>query len=304
MAEQRYVIIRGEVFTWEEKEPFERSGCSVAGAIEYRPEQNTMRCHECGEWHVKLYSHIAHKHPGGTSAYKHSHFLRSKTSLQRTQEKKNDPKQVAARIRGQERLRELRADPDWMAWWKTRLSEGSKGWGHKMEFLNQNNRCPAQTILKLQQLAVKLDRVPRHSDNVSLANALQVRFGSFSKGLEAAGFTPNTKFTPNQKFYSQPILREALIDFYVRNGRVPGWNDFGRGGRLASANTYVHHYGSMAAALDDAGLGLVNNSHVEMTVSEWAPGYQELEKALSVLPKPTRGRPVGAYRRVQYNRLA
>lgn len=49
----RHVILMDAVFRWEEKAPFEPSGKSVLGALEYNKACETVRCHECGDWFAK-----------------------------------------------------------------------------------------------------------------------------------------------------------------------------------------------------------------------------------------------------------
>lgn len=75
MQKQRYVIIRGQVFRWEEKAPFAPSGKSIEGAIEYDRDKESLKCHECGDWHRGLAGHVASLHkekqgaPWGTREY-------------------------------------------------------------------------------------------------------------------------------------------------------------------------------------------------------------------------------------------
>jgi hypothetical protein len=46
MSKQRYVIICGQVFRYEDKSPFVPSGRSVNGALEYDKSGESIKCHE------------------------------------------------------------------------------------------------------------------------------------------------------------------------------------------------------------------------------------------------------------------
>ena len=80
MAKQRYVIVRGQVFRWEEKEPFTPSGKSVKGALEYDREAEKLKCHECGRWKSGLGGHVR-VHGITSREYKLRHSLRLVTGL-------------------------------------------------------------------------------------------------------------------------------------------------------------------------------------------------------------------------------
>lgn len=75
------VIIRGHVFDYAEKAPFVTSGKSVLGALEYNPETETVKCHECGEWFSSIGKHCFHIHEIPAVDYKVKHGLQQITPL-------------------------------------------------------------------------------------------------------------------------------------------------------------------------------------------------------------------------------
>src|SRR5215831_15274387 len=81
-SKQRYVIIHGQVFRWEEKAPFVRSGRSLLGALEYDDETEALKCHQCGQRFKMLSQHIRQAHSSlGIGQYKAKHGLRMRSPL-------------------------------------------------------------------------------------------------------------------------------------------------------------------------------------------------------------------------------
>lgn len=76
-----YVLIHGSVFPRQTKEPFEPSGKSIRGALEYDRATDRVRCHECGEWYGMLAPHLKTRHLMGIREYRLDHGLAMQTAL-------------------------------------------------------------------------------------------------------------------------------------------------------------------------------------------------------------------------------
>lgn len=246
MSSQRYVIIRGQVFRWEEKAPFVSSGKSVHGAIEYDREAEKVKCHECGEWFRKIGIHIKNSHPiSSVPNYKSKHGIRRCSSLStpdlRAQMSSNAKRN--SKFIGNYNNRK----------YLTIKSAAPRG-GVGPEYYNEKGYCPVQIPNKIIAKAAELGRTPAGSDfKPGFLSAARARYGSWSKACQAAGLQPNAL---HGKRYSHELLREALMDFYVLNQRLPRRTEWGNG-RLASDVTYRTYFGSIPAAYEVAGLGLV-----------------------------------------------
>lgn len=249
MKHASHVIIRGQVYRWEEKAPFVPSGKSIEGAIEYDRENETIRCHACGKWFGCLGLHVAQSH-GSCRDYRLEHGLRITTSLLAPA--------IQEKFRSRGIPRPLTADARALG---SALSRASRSRAKSIargrpqtELRNEHNRCPPQTILKIQALAAELGHTPTcdEAGDVLLGIARQ-RFGSWNKALVAAGMSPNLTLKTDE------LLIESLRDFYVLNGRLPKRSECGDG-RLGGYSTYCRRFGSLAAAYAEAGLGMVYQS--------------------------------------------
>lgn len=255
MSQQRYIMIRGEVFRWEEKEPFVVSGHSVHGAVEYSLVEDKLKCHDCGEWYQNLSGHTAHAHQSSRD-FKIRHGLNITSPLIVPSLRAARKKCFASLSPEQRRANLQKARAAWT---------GEKNYAPKQlgEGINFNGTCLAQTILKLQALACDLGRTPTEDDAPKpLYYAVHNRFGSWNRGLIAAGID-----VINVAKFGKPQLREILRDFYVLNKRLPKKSEYGTG-RLPVDATYRRHYGSMAAAYADAGLALVGRKTIELEAKE------------------------------------
>lgn len=243
---QRYVILRGQVFRWEEKEPFETSGRSVRGALEYDRVIDKVKCHECGEWFRSMAFHLSQRHQMVTRDYKYRHGLRSNTGL--------CSPLISEKMRNIARSRKVTGSLksstiDAVA--ARRQSPSQKGRKYNFqEVLNERGHCKAQTVKLLRQLAEELGRAPKYRDDHKLALRVSAHFGSWKAGLSEIHMQPNA---PGQPAYSASLLRESVIEFYVLNRRLPRTSDFGRG-RLASLATYNKTFGGFARLFRECGL--------------------------------------------------
>lgn len=84
---ETHVIIAGNLFAWQDKAPYVRSGHSVLGALEHDAKTDTVKCHQCGEWFRSIGHHIFNQAKGGSSthttvrAYRIRHGFRIKSSI-------------------------------------------------------------------------------------------------------------------------------------------------------------------------------------------------------------------------------
>ena len=248
-TQQRYVIIRGLVYRWEEKQPYTGSGTSLLGALEYDRESDAVRCHECGEWHSYLGNHVAKYHPDLTAReYKIKHGLTARHALV------GERAGIALRNRGS-RQEQTNSLAGYMAMVKRGERQPPKAPPsyHRITatLRNERNTCRDQCLFRLQNLVVDIGCVPvSRQIPRNLRDNLALHFGNVTNALKLLGVEPN------KVCYTKDILIESLRDFYVLNQRLPRRREWGTG-RLVTIKTYQNHFGSVAASYEAAGLALV-----------------------------------------------
>lgn len=241
MSKQRYVIMLGQVFRWEEKAPFVESGKSVEGAVEYDLDTGKCKCHECGEWYSRLDIHTSRSpaHPSPRE-YKIARRLQLSRTIGLT--RKNPHAKLHPGMRPGALSREI----------IQRGVASRRAFPYRShEKRNEQGTCLAQIITHLQAKAAELGRTPRQEDIApKILYSVANRFGTFSRALAAAGLELN------RVYRSKESLIEILRDFYVLNQRLPGKKDWGTG-RLPFDGVYSRNFGSLPAAYAAAGLRLV-----------------------------------------------
>lgn len=240
MKQQRYVMIRGQVFRWEEKAPFVESGESVLGAVEVNPETRESKCHECGGWFKKIGSHLSGMadHPGARE-YKTRHGLRLGSGVGFDNQ----------------RVHNLRSAFTPETSKKARAARRTHGGSQGAEYRNAMGTCDAQIPFRLQEWVAQHGKIPTAADvGRGFAEAARVRYGSWNRALEAAGMETKGRHRP--KIYGAAIIVEMLRDFYVYNQRLPHDREWGHG-RLPGRTTVYRIFGSIKALYEAAGLGLV-----------------------------------------------
>ncbi|KRT87142.1 MULTISPECIES: homing endonuclease associated repeat-containing protein [Bacillus] len=105
----------------------------------------------------------------------------------------------------------------------------------------------------LQQRANELGRSPQKSE-VKQAGIIARRFGSFKKGLEAAGLSPH------KNGYTKEKLIEIVQQKAKELGRPPRMHEF------KQANSVIHRFGSYKEGLKAA--GLIPNSYTKEQLIE------------------------------------
>ena len=178
--EQRHVIIRGHVFPYEEKQPFVVSGMSVLGALEYNESDDTTKCHECGEWSHGLGWHLR-SHGIKPREYKAKHGIRQSSAL------------AGLRIRKThfELAKRLTIQGKGILSTKTRHPRPI---AKSAEWHNQNSRCNAQLLFRLQVVAATVGHTPNRADLRASGvhhSTLQRAFGSIENAMRLAELEPN-----------------------------------------------------------------------------------------------------------------
>lgn len=185
-----HVLIRGHVFTYEEKAPFVKSGVSVLGALEYDFQNDHVKCHECGQWFTSIGAHLSNgwgAHGDLTVAeYKKRHGINLRGSGLVAIGAREAFKRRAVTLRNQRR------EP-----FKSNLSgKEFSGKSHVAsswkERKNVNARCQAQTIFRIQVLAAELGRTPTKRELAEAGlHSLWRDFGNYSTAMEECGLVPN-----------------------------------------------------------------------------------------------------------------
>lgn len=233
---KRYVRINGEIFLYELKAPFVSSGCSISGGIEYRKYDDTLKCHECGDWYKNLGLHSRNSHGLTAEQYKQKHGMRRKTSLvcERMREVciKNMVSLNAANggspVNQDPQLRE-RANNALVA-----AGRGARRSKLTDETRNSKMLCQAQVMARVKDLADSLGRTPSVAD---LREAdLSVSQVMFSLGCSTAtdamamcGLVPNRKGESPFTGYTEEMCFALLEAFLSSKGRRPTCSDQNRG---------------------------------------------------------------------------
>jgi hypothetical protein len=177
---QRYVILRNQVFQWEEKEPFTKSGKSILGALEYDREKDAVKCHECGEWfHYIGGSHLMRKHSMTARQYRQCHSLRVRTGL-------CSPAYFNQHSDHMRRLYESGRlcsgpGPSHQHLHKSRGHRGPHSYG---ETRNEQNACKAQTLACIQQIAA--DPLTEHQPCSDGSCSIPAQYDASAHGQKGA----------------------------------------------------------------------------------------------------------------------
>ncbi|KIU04516.1 homing endonuclease associated repeat-containing protein [Bacillus subtilis] len=137
---------------------------------------------------------------------------------------------------------------------------GSFNAGLKAAGLTPNRTYTESDLIKiLQQKAKELGRPPKTRE-VKQAGSIIKHFGSFSKGLEAAGLSSNRK-TPDKSYTEKELI--AIIQQKTRElGRPP------RSTELKQTSTIIRYFGSFNAGLKAAGSDLNKTKSRRKTYTE------------------------------------
>lgn len=116
---------------------------------------------------------------------------------------------------------------------------------------NKLNRYSDEELLEiLREVSKELGRTPKMTDfrkghdNMPSAGTFVIRFGSWTAALEKAGFNDD----------SDGMILEALRRLASELGRTPGVRDVSKSDKTPSVGAYVGRFGTLSAALEEAGI--------------------------------------------------
>lgn len=234
------VKIGNKVFLYEAKAPFSPSGKSLLGALEYRPESEEMRCHECGEWFVNLSRHLK-AHRVTAREYKVQHGLKQSTAL------------VSDGVRAVMSESAKRSNPlgcvdmrSAMIGRKPSSPEVRKASAESGR--NARGLCRLQILDKIKRMAALLGKTPRLEDMVGGGiNYWDIRyyFGAVKRAQKLAGLTPNT---PKEALSDEFLIQQLRIFFY-NNKRIPRQTDIRRGMMACGAGPFYRAFGSFSKSI-------------------------------------------------------
>jgi ROS/MUCR transcriptional regulator protein len=199
-ATSRKVLIRGFVFDYAEKAPFVTSGHSILGAVEYDPEIEKVKCHECGVWLTYIAgTHLRNTHQMSAREYKlHHGFNLYRSPLCAPALSRQRSIQHAPTAEATARL--VEAGREYKRVHGNNLVHRNKP---MVERANASARCQAQTLFRLQVLAAQLGRTPTDDETraAKLDQPLLVRhFGGREQAMTVAGLTPRPANHGNTQF--------------------------------------------------------------------------------------------------------
>jgi len=253
----RSVLVGGEVFLYKDKAPWDRSGFSIKGALEYDPEDDTVRCHECGQWFRSLTFHLPAIHGITSASYKARHDLKQKTALI------SEGYRVKLINHGHTRVKDLKA------YWSTvknrknvvaralaARKKNKKKWNTRTtEHLNELSLCPPQAIEKIRELANRLHRTPTTAEleeaGIPPSN-LRWTFGSITNAMKLAELDPH-RHGHNLREYSKDELLQRLRTFVEAHGRAPARSDLRRD-LLPSEGPFIRVFGSWRNVIKSCGM--------------------------------------------------
>jgi hypothetical protein len=250
---EEQVLIRGKCFLYRQKAPFIPSGVSIYAALEYNEDTDKVRCHECGQWYLRLGKHVAAKHMK-PKEYKDAHGLRRKAALCGLREShraslvsvREDVKKTLIKT-AQIRLLGSRAGS---AAQTDRLQYVEK----YAELRNERGLCHAQIIDRLRAMVHRFSRAPTLREiraSGMCPGSILLKFNA--PNMSAVFSLLDLPLSAGNRKYSSPILIELLRDFYVKFGHTPMKTDFRRK-LLPNPSIFSYHFGTLGAAYKAAGL--------------------------------------------------
>ena len=243
------VIISGNVLLYEAKAPYTPSGQSLKGVLEYDPDEDKVKCHECGKWFSNIATHLR-SHGLTAAEYKSANGLQPGSGLicERLR---------IARIRtGKRNYAAGKFKPQRQqkrSTMKRRLSAMRKG--NSAEYQNARRICPAQLLERIKKCAAAVGRTPsaRELREHRISDKTIVhRFGSLKNAVALAGLIPRQSNADKRAHYSKEFLAALIRNFIKAHGRVPSASDCIRG-LLPSIPTFISRFGSWSKAIAASG---------------------------------------------------
>ena len=251
---KRHVVIDGEVLFYQQKAPYVASGVSIKGALEYDPQTDRVRCHECGTWFKDLAHHVT-VHKLTVEEYKKRHGFGKKAAL------------ISEGLRQQRLTVGIRHSADVRERFRPALEQRLRNWPKhdpnrnvrpwSEEKKNKHGSCQAQLLQRLKSLTTNLG----HSPGVKELNSAGIRPSTLCAAFNVytiADVYSLLRMEPRREYsarkqYSPVMLVELLRDFYGKHHRIPTVSDFYRG-IIPHAEIYRRTFGSIENAFFEAGL--------------------------------------------------
>ena len=177
-----HVIIRGHVFTREEKAPFVASGKSLLGALEYNRDTDETKCHECGMWFKGLGWHVTKSHDMDLREYRAAHGIRGSSAL------------CGLRIRESHRVCAKALTVPGKGILSPKRPHPARPRAKSDEWRNEQSRCNAQLLFRIQTTAAQVGHTPSKSDLKAYGlhqTTIRNAFGSIGRAMREAGLEPN-----------------------------------------------------------------------------------------------------------------
>jgi hypothetical protein len=255
---ERSVIISGNVMLYNVKAPYTTSGKSILGALEFDPEDDTVRCHECGAWFKGLARHLGAVHGIKSREYKLKHGLklnsglvaestRAKLIKHMVTEYSRPARRKASLCNPLNRKKALKA----RAKIKTSVRSGKKLGIPAYE--NLHRLCAKQLVEKIKTVQISMEKTPttRELEEHGVSrSAVMFHFGSHDKALKAAGMEDG--IIARAPRYTDEQLLEFLRNVVLMKNRLPSRSDYRRG-LIPNQDTYRRRFGSWSNAIQAAG---------------------------------------------------
>lgn len=228
------------------------NGYGFMGVIEYDEVNDTVRCHECGEWFQYLGPHIFRMHGMTARTYKIKNGLNFNMALCGKRVSEQRRLQMTGRIirigRRALKIRQRGGKQQARPYHNGNLTEAQK---------NRHGLCDKQIRTRYEVVKSIVRHQPTTTDidlhDPNLLSAISRRYGTLNKFRTSIGEQPMTRADYIQLTEFQ--LLQALRDFQKQNGRLPIVRDFERATNgNAAFGSYFGRFGSWNAALALAGL--------------------------------------------------
>lgn len=237
----QWVLLNNIQYLRAAKGPFVDSGKSLFAALQYDPDTDKIKCHECGEWFVHYGRHrreFSNGHPSA-KVYRQKHGLDAMTKL------------AGPKCRAEYRSRCVFTDE---ANKIHGFQKGHKRTGGRsvssQEKLNAKFNCEAQIKHRIRLLAKELGKNPTLKEVAAIGITewvIYYIFGSFKTALRQAGLIPTQR---TFKDVSDKELLEHLAAFKKSTDKWPTHRQLREVGLYHSI--YFRRFGSMEQAIAKA----------------------------------------------------
>jgi hypothetical protein len=237
-----HVIIGGESLFYDAKAPYEKSGMSIKGALEYDPENDLVKCHECGEFFKSIVPHAWRVHGTSAREYKIRHGLSVTSALVCESTRRS---YIAGGLTG------LRRDPHRWARITAKAGRARRGkrsnYPHRTaEYDSSRQLCNLQIIDRLGKATKQLGRAPSIAEMMEFgleATTIRAHFGSVRRLFKLAGIQGRDGYR-----WKSGVLLAFIKNFIDIHHREPGYSDCRRR-LIPSGATYHYRFGNLRKAV-------------------------------------------------------